>query len=62
MLGLLTNPNIPFGRVGNDVDIEIVPGQVASQVELFVRREGALWQEEQAIEVRVETVIATVRG
>lgn len=27
---LLTDPHIPFRRVGDDVDIEIVPGQVAS--------------------------------
>lgn len=27
---LLTNPDIPFGRVGDDVDIEIVSRQVTS--------------------------------
>lgn len=61
-LRLLTNPNIPFGRVGDDVDIEIVPGQVASQVELLVRRKGALRQEEEAVEFRVESVVTTVGG
>lgn len=59
---LLTDPNIPFGRVGDDVDIEIVARQVAPQVELFVGRECALRQQEEIVKVTVQPVIPSVTG
>lgn len=56
---LLTDPNIPSRRVRHDVDIEIVSGQVAAQVELFVRCQRALRQQEKIIELAVSSVVSS---
>lgn len=35
---LLTYPDIPFRRVGDDVNVEVISRQIAPQIELLVRR------------------------
>lgn len=50
-ISLLTNPHISLRRVCYNIYIEIVPGQVTTQVNFPVWCKCTLWQKEQIIKV-----------